>query len=391
MGGYGYRYESYSTYDTAGGGRIEEPFASLVKKPFGPYVPNSSKESYVPRRKQVPVTTGSYGDEYRHSSPTKAYPGRDDAYEWHRRTNPVHGRPDYFTNVQNEASRPAGFNPAATDWRQRPNGTANGYGDYGSSKEGHNRKPIDRSDSDDDYDRDDGYGGNYGHKGHRPIVRPIGNDIYDDNHDNSYGEEHSMGPRVFKSPDGHDNFKSPVRNDSYDGYPPAGNGEPKKPAAGLGWNRPIWTAPPKQGTQLTSPTSDINMAVEMLKNLSAGPKATANDYPNDKYDNFRARNDGLDRPTKEAERIKPRTTVAPPNAGYKQYEPVIDVVKAKETPAKEPERIKNVVTAVPRSRTTVPVEPRAPNKYDRDGLGRYVDSGTIDSKRAEREYNGRLL
>lgn len=459
MGGYGYIYRNFSTYNT-----VKEESRSPAVKPFVPFVPNtnSNSDGHVTKKTIVPVASRPYSDEY---------PARGDDY------GSPHKVDEFLTKVQNEASRPPRFTPvSSTDWRQPPqpttyNNSANGYGDYGSNKEG-GRKPVGgtiRNDNYDGYSSPNGYG-DYGNKeGRKPIGSTIRNHNYDGpngygdygNYDNKEGRK-PIGGTIrndsydgYKSPNGYGDYGnkegyksdgSPIRNDHYDGYNGANNGygnkdgyhggngygdygnysnkegykpsgssvlsdnydrhrpaenysatEPKNIIPG-GWNKPkistAWTASPRKGTQLSKPTNDIDKAVELLK-----VAAKLNDHSN-----------------KEGHK--------PGGTAYGDYqrrhdEPTSKFSKGVEL-AKEAERLKNILTGTPQSRSSVPIEPSnkdfgdATRRYvsrpstpqthvtfvdgreadyrdnidGRDDTRRYGDTPIIDSWKAEKKYKG---
>ncbi|XP_019439964.1 PREDICTED: uncharacterized protein LOC109345429 isoform X1 [Lupinus angustifolius] len=364
MEGYGYTYLSISTYNT-----VRDETRGPVVKPFVPFVPNtnSNSEGQVTKKTIVPVATKPYVDDY---------PASDDGYGSPSKVD------EFLTKVQNEASHPKRSTPvSSTDRRQLPqpvsfNDRANGYSDRGGNKEGH--KLV-------GYDGRSGYG-DYG--SHKEGIKPVGvtfrNDNYDGyNNPNDYGAYNSKegyksnsnydgyngandGYGGYINKEGHRPYGSTTKNDNYDGFH-GGNGygdygnygkkEGYKPfgspiLSGKVPNKIIpgkpnistaWTVSPRKGTQLSDPTNDIDMAVQMLKeaaNLSGHNNKGGHNY---------------DEPTSKFGNI-----------------------------------------GTPHSRYSVPIEQSSPNKDNRDATGweyaeRYGNASIIDSREAEKRYGGRRV
>lgn len=277
MAGYDYTYQSYSTYNTLGS-ETDEPLGPAMRRSFVPFVPNTNTRKTV-----VPVATRPQSDdEYRaHGSPTKAYPPPMDYSHMYRQTSPVHSRP------QNEPSRAARFSPvAASDWRHSPHPT--GYNsDYGTNREEH--WPVGSPVRNDNNYHGNGYVGDYGNYNDKERHKPIG---------------------------------SSIRNDNYDRY-----------------QRPGWTAPPRNGTQLSEPTNDIGKALGLLKEAAklsgdCNNRGRPKDHEgyNSNY-NYQRRHDDVDR-------TNPSIWAEPPgNSGSHFREPSkID---------KETERLRNMHMSEP--------------------------------------------
>ena len=243
----------------------------------------------------------------------------------------------------------------------------NGYGDYGNynNKEGHkpSSSPV-RNDKYDGYDgANNGYGGGYGNynnkEGHRPYGSSPRSDKYDGyNGGNGYGN--------YNNKEGHKPSSSPTRNDNYDRLRPAENYRAMEPNRNIlgGLTKPkvstAWTAPPRKGTQLSEPTSDIGKAMELLKEAA---KVTPDDHSNKgghKLSNNWAATLGND--------SQPRS----------KFDKGKDLVKGAE-------RLKNIVTGAPQSRFSVP-KSATPNK---DDYGETIDRRDATSRYGNLNFSSR--
>ncbi|XP_054789786.1 uncharacterized protein LOC129295298 [Prosopis cineraria] len=166
-------------------------------------------------------------------------------------------------------------------------------------------------------------------------------------------------------------------NDNYHRHQPADTYSPFEPHRNSadGWSRPVsgWTPPPRNGTQLSEPTSDVGKALGLLKEAA---KVSSTAYG------------GADRanPSIWAER--------PGNGGYHNREP--GKVEKATGLAREAERLKSL-------KNKLLGEPKKQHKHEDDYYyGEPVDAtdaarrrddqrrygNTIDDWQAQKKYNG---
>ncbi|KAK7269264.1 hypothetical protein RIF29_21985 [Crotalaria pallida] len=372
-----------------------------LRKPIGSAIRNDSYNGY-----NGPNGYGDYGN--KEGRKLVEGPIRSDNYGSH---NNPHGFGDYGNYVNKEGRKPVGG--SIKDDKYDGYDGPNGYGDYGN-KEG--RKPVGgtiRSDKYDgyntpndyggydDYNSDEGYKSNgspirngnydgyngakngYGGYGNKEGHKPYGSTTRDDNYDgyhsgNGYGDDGNYGNKEgYKPP------SSPVPSDNYDRHRP---GQPKiygttkepikiipsKPKIGY-----AWTASPRKGTQLSEPTNDIDKAVQMLKEAAKlsghGNKGGHN------YDDYHRKHDeptskfgkGMEL-VKEVEELKNIVKPSTPNKDYGNATGRYGNFNFLSRPRTPPTHVADF----------------RDNIDGRDDAGRY---GIIDSRKAEKLYNGKRV
>ncbi|MED6209211.1 hypothetical protein PIB30_052522 [Stylosanthes scabra] len=448
MAQYGYMYKSASSYSTV----REESRGSSIK-PFVPFVPNSNynpstnSDGYATKKKVVPVASRpDYDDDYddgykKHSSPT---PG-----EWnHRQRSPTRAAPqkvnDFLTKVQNEASRPQGSGlSGSNDWRHSPRPTSyngpnaysyanggdyagnkdvskpianygyaapNGYGDY-NNKERH--RPSSSPDRNGKYA---GYGGDYdNNEGHRSFESPKyggynGGNVYDD-----YGNRNKEGLKPIRGSEGYGGGNNGYGNYNNREGPRLFGSSPKSVNYGDDYtnkerHKPVgvsWTAAPRKGTQLSEPTSNMDRALELLKEAA---RVSSNDLSNKGGHNKGASPTVL--PYENRDDYQPRLGGADKSAPGNSWaaalvkEPKSKFDKGMEL-VKEAEKLKNIVTtpSIDRRDPTnqfanlnISSRPKTPPKHS-TFVGREVDynrrgygnAPIINSRAAEEIYGGKRI
>ncbi|XP_028780870.1 uncharacterized protein LOC114737128 [Neltuma alba] len=301
--------------------KTDEPYGSATRRPFVPFVPNSNRDPEGYVSRKTVV-------------PVATRPYGDDYY--------THGSPtkghsirddddylqkqkvdEFLIHVHNEGSRPSAHgSPVRNDNYYRHGG---GYGNYDGYNDGGRRKPI----------------GSY------------------------------------------------PPNDSYDRYQPAdaySSYEPHRNSAN-GWSRPPsgWTPPPRNGTQLSEPTSDIGKALGLLKEAAKVSSPAYGDYGN--------RGRPKDESYYGSDRPNPSIWAEPPGNGGSHNREPSKVGKAREL-VKEADRLKSL-------KNKLLGEPKKQHKDDyhyrepvdtTDHARRWEDQrrygNNIDNWQAQRKYNG---
>ncbi|MED6167219.1 hypothetical protein PIB30_000470 [Stylosanthes scabra] len=456
MAQYGYMYKSASSYSTV----REESRGSSIK-PFVPFVPNSNyspstkSDAYATKKKIVPVASRPYDDDdyddryKKHSSPTTGELN-------HKQRSPTRAAPqkvsDFLTKVQNEVSRPQGSGlSGSNDWRHSPRPTSyngpnaysyanggdyagnkdvskpianygyaapNGYGGYGDYNNKERHRPSSSPDRNGKYA---GYGGDYdNNEGHKPFQSPKyggynGGNVYDDygnrnkeelkpirgsegygGGNNGYGNYNNReGPRLFGSSPKSVNYGGNGYGDDYT------NKERHKPVG------VSWTTPPRKGTQLSEPTSNMDRALELLKEAA---RVSSNDLSNKGGHNKGASPTVL--PYENRDDYQPRLGGADKSAPGNSWaaalakEPKRKFDKGMEL-VKEAEKLKNIVTtpSIERRDPTnqfanlnISSRPKTPPKhstfvgreidYNRSGYG---NAPIINSRAAEEIYGGKRI
>ncbi|KAK4282854.1 hypothetical protein QN277_014181 [Acacia crassicarpa] len=209
---------------------------------------------------------------------------------------------------------------------------------------------------------------------------PVRNDNYYRQSGGGYGNYDTYNDKGRRGP-----------NDSYDRYhhQPAdtySSFEPHRNSAN-GWSRttPGWTPPPRNGTQLSEPTSDIGKALGLLKEAAKGSPTGSGDYRGRPKDESYY---GSDRPN-------PSIWAEPPgNGGSHHNREPGKVNKAMEL-AKEAERLRSLKNKL----LGEPTKQHKDEYYYREPVDhadaarrrddqRYYGSNNINSWQAQKKHNG---